>query len=150
MAQVIGYRLTGDYHQGNPPWSKRQRQIPKLTWSGDVVYKRSRHSWTQKDVERVIKAYVPEPDAAVDPSDWRVELTLFFQRATIAMLEKILYFLDEETVEEIYYTIYEILGRLFRIDTSYYTSERRDSLILNILQRVATLGGYEITAIKRK
>jgi hypothetical protein len=148
MAQVIGHRITGAYHQGNLPWSRRKNQIPKKTWSGVVVYKKKqKREWNQSDIERITKKFqlTPPPDLH---SGWQHEFILFLQELTIRMLEKILPFLSGNDVESLYYFVYELVGTFFNIDTSGYLGES-DSIIFAIVERIASQGNYEITVKRR-
>ncbi len=103
----------------------------------------------QSDVDRITKSMeIAIPDNT--GFDWQRELILFLQRVTIRMLEKILPFLAEESVEHLYYFVYEILGNFFGVDTGYIINRRKDSIIFSIIERLATLGRLEVTVTKRK
>lgn len=148
MAQIIGAVSVEDYHRNSPPWSDRKRAKPARTWSGNVVYKKkTKHFWTMKDLERISQKLEIEPK----PGDrgWFDELIRFFQRVTIRMLEKILSFLDEETVTQIYYLIYEMLGKLFNVNTSAYVPKgNKEALMISIIERVATQAGVSVIVRK--
>lgn len=144
----VNWGYPGEYHHGNKPWSKKKRNIPLRTFSGQVVYKKSKRAFTQSDVERISKSVIISipPEAGID---WQRELILFLQRVTIRMLEKILPFISEETISYLYYMVYEILGQFFRVDTGYITNGVKTSIIFDTIQRLASLGNLDVT-VKRK
>lgn len=147
MARVE-WNLPGDYHHGDPPWSKKKRNVPLRTYSGEVVYKRPRKAFTQRDIERISeKVIIDIPDET--GFDWQRELILFLQRVTIRMLERILPFLTEETVEGLYYLVYQIVGKIFRVDTGYIMNGSKDSMIFNIIESLASLGKFDVKITKR-
>lgn len=148
MGQIIGATSVESYHRGHKPWSERKRMIPERTYSGEIVYKRPRHYWTMKDLDRISEKVLVEPPAN-NQIDWIDELIIFFQKVTMKMLERILPFLSSETVTKIYYTVYDILGKLFGVDTSGYNDPNRDSLIMAAIERLAAQGGYDVIIRKK-
>jgi hypothetical protein len=148
MARVE-WNTPGDYHHGDPPWSKKKRNVPLRTYSGSVVYKRSRRSFTQTDLDRISKtvAISIPPNTGID---WQRELILFLQRVTIRMLEKILPFLSEESLSDLYYFVYEVLGNFFGVDTGYILDNRKESIIFSIIERLATLGRFDVKITRRQ
>lgn len=148
MAQIIGAIYTGDYHHGNPPWSEQKRAVPKRTWSGVVVYKKRKHAWTIKDVERIAKKVevVPVED---DPDvDWLWLILQEIKKITIMMLEKIIPFLGDEEITSLYDLVYKLLGKLFDVDTSYMyrNPTEGERLIMNIAANM----GYDVTLTKKR
>lgn len=144
MAEVQGTDFTGDYHRGDPPWSKQKRAVPLRTYSGDIVYKRSKHVWHVKDLERVAK----KVEIDVDPKDgdWLYTALQKIKDVTIMMLEKILPFLDESAIRTLYDWVYQILGKIFGVDTDYMLSNR--SQAESIIYSLATKFRLDVT-IKR-
>jgi len=117
MAEIPGTHYTGDYHHGNPPWSEQKRAVPLRTFSGEIVYKRKKHVWHMKDVERIVN--VMEIDVDDSKPDMLKEILLKIKAVTIKLLGKILWFLDDEEVTSLYDWVYELLGKIFQVDTTY-------------------------------
>lgn len=138
-----------DYFNRVRPWDRRKRSIPQRTWSGDVVYKRGKHIWTQTDLARIADKVVIAPRNTQTSTDFWDELILLFQKLTQAMLEKLLPFLSEDNVEHLYYSIYQLIGRIIGVDTTGYDIPGKESVLFNMLTELAAAAGYDIT-LKRK
>jgi len=120
MAQIKGSDSTTDYHHGNPPWSEQVRAVPLRTFSGSIVYKRKKHVWRMKDIERVVKA--AELFEENPPDGWLKELLWKIKDVSIKLLEKILEqvpFLEGVEARELYDMIYIMLGKIFKVDTDW-------------------------------
>lgn len=118
MSEVQGDDWTGDYHHGNPPWSKQIRAVPLRTFSGQVVYKRKKHTWHMKDYERIGRFV--EIDVDDSDIDWLRILVEYYKNATLTVLEKLLPFMDGESVEKMYSIVMDILGKVFNTSYSEY------------------------------
>jgi len=127
----------GDYgEERSEPWTYRKRAVPLRTYSGRVVYNRKPHNFTMRDAERILAKIEPPETAQV--GTWVNSVFSFLRTATIAMLEKILPFLDERDVENFYEVCIEILDRFFKIDTTNEQLEKAARrLIVGIADRVA-------------
>lgn len=126
----------GDYgEERSEPWTYRKRIVPLRTYSGRVVHDRHTHYFTMRDAERILAKVQPENADPKHP--WPGAVFDFLRSATIAMLEKLLPFLDGRDVENFYEVCIEILDRFFRIDTTdeqLVVAARR--LIIGIADRV--------------
>jgi len=108
--------------------------MPLRTYSGRIVYDRKPHYFTMRDAERILAKIEPPEAAEVD--SWVNSVFKFLRGATIAMLEKLLPFLDGRDVENFYQVVIEILDRFFRIDTDNEQLERAArSLIIGLANR---------------
>jgi len=113
----------GDYgEERSEPWTYRKRIVPLRTYSGRVVHDRKPHYFTMRDAERILAKI--EPPEAAEVGTWVDSVFDFLRSATIAMLEKLLPFLDGRDVENFYELCIEILDRFFKIDTSNEQLER--------------------------
>lgn len=113
----------GDYGENrSEPWTYRKRIVPLRTYSGRVVHDRKPHRFTMRDAERILAKI--EPPEAVQVRTWIESVFTFLRSATIAMLEKLLPFLDGKDVENFYELCIEILDRFFKIDTDSIQLER--------------------------
>jgi len=95
-----------DYSDDYPPWGKRVRAVPLRTYSGKVVYKRKVHRWTERDLVRIM-AKISPPDNADD--SWMARLVAALRSATLAMLERLLPYLSEKDVVDLYDWAYNIV-----------------------------------------
>lgn len=131
--------FTGDYgEQRSEPWTYRKRVIPLRTYSGKVVHRRKKHLFSPRDAARIIEKLEPPEEEA---DGWAVAVMRALRQATIAMLEKILFFLDSESVEQIYDFGIQLLDILFRVEEG--REERRDRIRLAIIH-LAEMEGFEI------
>lgn len=137
----------GDYtNEGSEPWANRRRAIPRRTYTGRVVYPRSpshRRGFTMRDVERILDSIVPPDD---EPMTWAQQVVASLRIATIAMLDKILFFLPESAVESIYEWSIQLLDRLFNIDTS--EDGRKTMAARLLISHIADRAGLIVTIKK--
>jgi len=126
------------------PWDNRIYAEPLRTYTGSVVYKRPKHFFTVKDAERIMNKI--DWGTEVEDETNLKKVLLFIKDMTIKMLEKILYFLDSETVAELYDWVYVLLGQLFRVDVDYMMPNR--SKMEDLIYALASKARLEIT-IKR-
>jgi len=107
----------GDYgEQRSEPWTYRTRIVPLRTYSGRVVHRRARHYFSLRDAERILsKIQIPQ-EGPVD--GWIANAIATLQRATIAMLDRLLPFLPAGATEQLYGWAIDLLDRLLRIDTT--------------------------------
>jgi len=131
----------GDYgNQGSEPWAERKRFIPLRTYSGKIKYKlppSRRHNWGPADVERILNKVVPaEKD---DPAQWTDKLIQTLKRATLAMMERMLWFLDASAVESIYDFGTSILDKIFQVPDRSTEENKKTArrIILYIAERAA-------------
>ena len=96
--------------------------MPLRTYSGRVVYNRKPHRFTLRDAERILAKIEPPETAQV--GTWVDSMFAFLRSATIAMLEKLLPFLDGRDVENFYEVCIEILDRFFMIDADNVQLEK--------------------------
>lgn len=125
------------------PWSLRKRVLPTRTYSGRVVYSRKPHLFTLKDAERILAKLEPSPDET--GNSFSQTILRFLRDTTIAMLDKILFFLDSRSVENFYQFLIEILDRFFRIDTD---NRQLQIAATRLIQSLANRFGWGITINK--
>jgi len=121
MAEEEG-ATTNEGHERYKPWEKRTTILPKRTWTGSIVYKKPKHTWNMKDVERII-AHM-EVVEEFPPQDWVQKFLLKIKDLTLMLLEKIIPFLDSQDIRALYDWVYELLGKIFGVDTDYMLSNR--------------------------
>lgn len=133
--------LAGDVGEArSEPWTNRTRVVPICTYSGRIKYKRKKHLWTVKDAERIMAGLgTPAIDSG---EDWANSIIRALRAMTIAMLERLLWFLDESIVEDFYQWCIDLLDRLFRIDMD---ADRRRSLAWRLIALVASNAGLKVT-----
>lgn len=138
----------GDYtNQGSEPWANRRWAVPKRTYTGRVVYPRSpshRRRFTMRDVERILDSIVPPDDG--DGETWATGVIAALREATIAMLDKILWFLPSNAVDSIYEWGISLLDRLFQIDSA--EDWRKTNVARLIIIHVADRAGLVVTIKK--
>lgn len=100
-----------DYTDDFPPWGRRERIVPLRTYSGRIVYKRKVHHFRVEDVSRIM-AKVRPPESPSD-SDWLTKAIESLQRATVEMLEVLLPFLDDGSVQALYDYVFAIVEKWF-------------------------------------
>jgi hypothetical protein len=125
------------------PWGRRTRAVPLRTYTGDVKYKRKIHYFTVADATRVIDKVNWGGSAGQTDTQ---KILNFIKDLTLKMLEKILWFLDEDQVRSIYDWVYILLAKVFQVDTSYMLPNR--DRMEDLIYQLAAKGRFEIT-IKR-
>lgn len=104
---------TGDYgEERSEPWTYRSRVMPARTWCGRVVHRRHTHFFTAADAARIMAKLQPSPKD--DGETWARTVIKILKMATIVMLERILFFLSDEFVNDLYEWGIGILDRLFQ------------------------------------
>jgi len=98
-------------YRESEPWTYRKRLVPMRTYSGRVVYDRHKHYFTVKDASRILAKL--EPPSQGDGTTWAQEIIRVLRQATISMLQRILFFLPSETVNDLYQWSIEIMDRAF-------------------------------------
>lgn len=98
-----------DYTDDYPPWGKRERIVPLRTYSGRIVYPRKVHTFTERDVARIM-AKISPPDNA--DNSWYGKVIQAIKDATISMLERLLPFMGEKEVVAIYDWAYDIVDKI--------------------------------------
>jgi len=106
--------------------------MPLRTYSGKVVYPRKPHHFGLKDTERILAAVVPPSDL---PDDWETRVIRTLRQGTLKMLERLLFFLDSQAIEEFYEWAIELLDKFFGIMPEEKTSGRAKQLIRYIADR---------------
>lgn len=92
-----------EYHER--PWRKRRRIIPRRTYSGEVIYKRPKHYFTEADITRVMKKL--QTPASVDES-WLAKIL----EQILDWLKKILAaigpLLNEVLIDDLFYWLKQV------------------------------------------
>lgn len=144
MSQIQGATSTESYHRGHKPWSEQKRAVPLRTYSGAVVYKRAKHVWHVKDLERISKNV--EIDVDDSNPNWLEEALQKIKELTIRMMGVLLPFLSDSQVSGLYQFIYDLLMKIFNVPADVKTSGR--STAENLIYALAGKFGLEVT-IKR-
>lgn len=126
----------GDYgEERSEPWTYRARVVPLKTWSGRVVHHRRKHFFKIGDVSRIL-AKIQPPDTGEDIPTWLRSVIQTLRAATIGMLDRLLWFMDERSVESLYEFGIDILDRMFRIEQPPSTTQlNARRLIIQIADR---------------
>jgi len=136
----------GDYgKKRSEPWTYRKRIVPLRTYSGRVVHDRRRHFFTIADVSRIL-AKIQPPDTGSDVPKWIDSVISTLREATLSMLDRLLWFMDERSVERLYEFGIEILDRMFRIDQSQSRINLNARLLI---VQIADRAGLTVTIEKR-
>lgn len=103
----------GDYgERQSEPWTYRARLVPLRTYSGRVVHRRRKHYFTVRDAARIMAKLEPPEDT--DGNTWAQTVIATLRMATLAMLQRILFFLPPGVIGELYSWGIGILDGLFR------------------------------------
>lgn len=97
-----------------------------------------------RDVERILDSIVPPDDG--DGEIWATDVIATLRAATIAMLDKILWFLPSNAVDSIYEWGISLLDRLFQIDSA--EDWRKTNAARLIISHVADRAGLVVTIKK--
>jgi len=97
-----------------------------------------------KDVERIIARM--EVVEEIPEDGWLKKLLLKIKEISLFLLEKALPFLDSEAAKDLYDWVYELLGKIFQVDTDWMLPNR--SSAENLIYLIATKFKLEVT-IKR-
>lgn len=119
------------------PWDKRKRVVPIKTWSGRIVHDKPRHFFTLRDVQRISAKVEPAPD--------RSGISLFLsvlRQLTLAMMDKLLFFLPDDMIDDIYEFCIDMLDRLFRISMDDF---KKRSLSRRLIGYSADRVGFAVT-----
>jgi len=117
------------------PWDNRQRVDPKRTWSGEIVYKRQKHYWTPKDVDRILRKTRDAWDVAPPTKEEGLNL-LQIIADVLQNLLNILSFLDPWGITGIVQTaVQDILMRFLGINTEPWNPYIALDLIMAIASR---------------
>lgn len=135
----------GDYtNQGSEPWANRRRGIPLRTYSGKIKYAAPpsrRHFWKVEDVERILARLV-KPDTE-DADSWTRRTIVILRRATLFMMERLMFFLDSETVKQIYEWAIALLDKIFAQGLD--GEGEKESTARRIILYVADKAGLSVT-----
>lgn len=121
------------------PWEKRIRAVPLRTFSGRVVYERPKHFFTAKDAARIIRKLEPPEDTS--SPNWAFNLISVLRLATIAMLERILWFLPLGIIDEFYQFGIQLLDKMFRIQPDVTVTR---PYAINVINSMASMSQIEV------
>lgn len=102
-----------DTEPDGTPWRFRASLTPRRTYSGNssIVYKRKKHYFELKDVERITSNYTRKP---LLEKEELFSLQLLLQKLTIWMMERLFAFLGmQQFASQIYYFLINILDKVF-------------------------------------
>lgn len=133
-------------NQGSEPWANRRKAIPSRTWTGKVVYPHPpsrRHFWTVRDAQRIIDhLVVPEGD---DGTSWASKVIEMLRHATIVMMERMLWFLDDRHIQALYDWGISLLDGIFHVETQETV---RESTARRLIIYIADKAGLSVTIKK--
>lgn len=134
----------GDYgERRSEPWTYRSRVLPLRTYCGRVVHRRPKHFFRPADAARIMAKLEPAP--ADDGEDWSRNVIAVLRAATLAMLQRILLFLPDDFIEDIYQWGIDLLDSVFRkISPVDQTGQKRRAAV-SALQHIAQETGVQIT-----
>ena len=137
----------GDYgERRSEPWTYRSRVVPLRTYCGRVVHRRHKHYFRPEDAARIMRKL--EPSQNDDGETWAKKVINVLRLSTLAMLERILPFLPDELISDLYDWGIGILDKLFsKISPVDQTGARRRAGV-SALQHIAQQSGVEITIKK--
>lgn len=131
----------GDYgEERSEPWTYRKRIVPLRTYSGRIVHDRRRHFFTVADVSRIL-ARINPPDDTSDVPKWVSSVIETLRSATLGMLDRLLWFMDERSIEHLYGFGIELLDRMFRIDQK---KQQRQSAARRLIIQIADQAGLQV------
>lgn len=126
------------------PWSKQKRVVPLRTYSGRVVYSRTKHYFTLQDAYRILNRIAPQTPE--QETNWFSYLMSGLRTLTLTMLDKILFFVPPDQVTQLYDWIHETLTKIF---FGAPDSQATESRLLGLIILLSDKAGYEITLKKR-
>lgn len=139
----------GDYgERKSEPWTYRARVVPLRTYCGRVVHRRHKHFFRAQDAARIMSKLEPAP---TDEGDiWARRTIQVLRHATLAMLERILLFLPDELIKDLYQWGIDILDTVFRKIgpeiPGEYTDRRRAGI--SAINHIAQESGVQVTIWK--
>jgi len=105
------------------------------------VHDRKVHRFTISDATRILDKLVPPEDAL--PRSWAQQIIEALKQATLSMLSRILWFLDESHVETLYDFGIRMLDHMFNIPKSDPVKDQWQAR--RIIQYVAGRAGLVVT-----
>lgn len=123
------------------PWSNRTRILPSRTYTGRIVYTRRKHYFTIDDVSRILDKIQPS-DSTSDASSWISYVIQKLQDATIGMLERLLPFLDDRSIEYLYNFCLALIDKFLNLRTTE-SSPAHDAR--RLIVQIADRAGLKVT-----
>jgi len=134
----------GDYgEERSEPWTYRTRILPLRTYCGRVVHRRKKHYFSVADARRILDGLEPLPED--DTEDWASKIIGTLRMATISMLQRILPFLDESSITDLYDWCIEMLDQFFMIDR---TPLQKEMAARRLIIQTADRAGLSVTIKK--
>lgn len=134
----------GDYgERRSEPWTYRNRVVPLRTYCGRVVHRRQKHFFRPADAARIMAKL--EPATTDDGEKWSRGVILTLKTATLAMLERILFFLPDELIEDLYDWGIGILDKMFSKISPVDQSGQKRRAAVSALQHISQQAGVQIT-----
>lgn len=133
----------GDYgERKSEPWTYRSRLLPLRTYSGRVVYRRHKHYFTVRDAARIMAKL--EPPEGSDGQSWTLNIISTLRMATLAMLQRILFFLPPGVIGELYDWGIGILDKLFYQTSGYKDASRTIEKAVSLINYAALQAGLTV------
>jgi len=138
----------GDYgERRSEPWTYRNRIVPLRTYCGRVVHRRQKHFFRASDAARIMAKL--EPREQDEGESWASNVIAVLRAATITMLERILPFLPEVLIQELYDWGIGILDKVFQQIPSDDPAGEKRKAGYSALIHLAQESGVEITIHKK-
>jgi len=134
----------GDYgEEKSEPWTYRARVVPLRTYCGRVVHRRKKHIFRVEDARRILERLEPLPTD--DSEDWARQIIFTLRMATISMLERILPFLDKNSITALYEWCIDMLDKFFLVDR---TTQEKEAAARRLIIQTADRVGFTVTIKK--
>jgi len=134
----------GDYgEERSEPWTYRTRILPLRTYCGRVVHRRQKHYFKVSDAARILAGL--EPLAEESSGDWASNIIQTLRTATIYMLQRILPFLEKDSVTSLYDWCIEMLDQFFLVDR---TDEEKEFAARRLIIQTADRAGLTVKISK--
>jgi hypothetical protein len=107
------------------------------------VYGRRKHYWTIEDATRILDGLIP-PEG-LDGNEWASEVVQLLRQSTLDMLARILPFLDEEQISDLYTWVIGLLDNMLGLGSGIASSQDRS---IDLIYYLASRTGLTVD-IKR-
>lgn len=142
MNDVARFDRPPRFGSANSPWSYRASLTPRKTWSAEskIVYKRKKHLWSEKDIERISKAIEKEKK---EDFGWFETIINFLADHMLAKILAVLGF-DDELAKVVWRTIMslwmKLMSKFFPDDARFLDVTRRYEEAMRIAIEERTRG----------
>lgn len=144
----------GDYgERRSEPWTYSRATLPLMVYSTRAMnrsgpgktlrvrYRRKKNYFKIEDAQRILVKLQPPPDA--EGSSWSQKVIAILREATLQMLQRILPFLPDGRVEQLYDFSIQLLDSFFRKIGSDLDDRRR--VAKSVIVKLASENDVKIT-----